>query len=167
LALLRLTRNPFRGELGAFPVGPPAVDWLRAVVRFDDRRPDDGVAIAVSGYPFAIPDLYTNSGGVATSWATRQVNRQLLDVYIGDLQVNPGNSGGPVYLIDTAEIIGVCVSHSLSAVWTRDAQGSWVQAEINDEPLMINSGIANIIPTKYVINLMTKNNIAVHRENIQ
>src|SRR5205085_6189322 len=30
--------------------------------------------------------------------------------YLADLEVNGGNSGGPVYLVETAAVIGVCVA---------------------------------------------------------
>ena len=82
-------------------------------------RPRDGALVGISGYPFGEPVLVTNSGSMATSWSTDITEMSLpvtpfrfpdiADVYLADVEANPGNSGGPVYLTENATVIGMCV----------------------------------------------------------
>lgn len=73
--------------------------------------------------------------------------------YVADLQVNPGNSGGPVYAIGDASVLGVCVASRGSPVWlgnTRDP------AAINGRTLMQFARLSEVIPSEYVIELVTQ-----------
>lgn len=70
LALLKLKKNPFTGELrSGMVIGgkeiPLAVHTTTPLL----QRPKDGEAIGVSGYPLANPVLVTKGGWMATSWA--------------------------------------------------------------------------------------------------
>jgi serine protease Do len=123
-----------------------------APAKLYEGRPTDGSQIAVSGYPLAQLILVTNSGAVASSWAFDQPIIQRggplvkRDIYLGDLRINRGNSGGPVYLVETGEVIGVCSVE-------RPGIGSTDQ-------LAYNSGLAQIAPNKYVIELLKKNKVS-------
>ena len=74
----------------------------------------------------------------------------IADTYLVDSEVNPGNSGGPVYLVESAEIIGVCVATKPAPV--RDEQGNPVS--INETKLYYSSGLTVVIPSRYVIRLI-------------
>jgi len=82
-------------------------------------RPEDGEQVAVSGYPLAKTVLVSTSGAVASSWAYEYFQRPVpgspgfwlpdtRDIFLVDLHVNHGNSGGPVYSVETSAVIGMC-----------------------------------------------------------
>ena len=139
LVLLRLAVNPAKGELRklAQAQGVDKVPKVSAV-KIDSRRPTEGARISVSGFPFDAPALVTNSGWVASAWhsnfVTTPAGRKKLDIYIADAAVNPGNSGGPVYLIQGVRVIGVAVAK----------QGE---------------GFAYIVPARYVVDLLRRNGV--------
>jgi len=146
LALLRLSMNPFN------PDDPNMKAFLRgrqlpvSAVTFDQRRPVEGARISVSGFPFGAPVLITNSGWIASSWAftlhpTTGPTGYFSDTYIADLSANPGNSGGPVYLVDDASVIGVC--HGIEIETATGAR----------------TGNMHVIPIRYVIALLKKNGV--------
>ena len=122
-------------------------------------RPEDGVAIGISGYPLNQSVLVTNGGFMATSWAfdlqglrspeTPEFYRRLdiADSYLADINVNPGNSGGPVYLASDGSVIGICVAYLPTNV--RDAKGSPMN-------YYYNTGLAIVVPSRYVCDLLEK-----------
>lgn len=120
-------------------------------VIFNSHRPQDGVSIAVSGYPLSEPALVTNAGSVATTWSMHETkpNGRSFNSYLGDVQVNPGNSGGPVYLVDDGSVIGVCVAYKSAPLLIQSS----------DLGIRTNSGLTVIVPTEYVIEMLKKNSI--------
>lgn len=175
LAILKLKTNPFQA------VFAPLINMKEAelsvptciVPELAPRRPKDGQNIAVSGYPFKGNILITNSGYIASSWGVESKEVQvkgapqglttidLSDVYLADVTVNPGNSGGPVYTVNEGKIIGVCVSQVLSMALTIDAERNIVPIYANGRPILYNASVANVIPIKYAVDLLKKNNIRV------
>jgi S1-C subfamily serine protease len=125
-----------------------------APVDIDASRPRDGESIAVSGYPLAETVLITTSGAIASSWPIRiemvpatsgppwWEDVQIDDVYLGDVFVNPGNSGGPVYRVDDCRVVGVCVAYRTAPI-----SGA--------SDLSQNSGLTEIVPIKYATALVT------------
>ena len=125
-------------------------------------RPEDGVTIGISGYPLKQTVLVTNGGFMATSWAfdlkelklpgTPEFYRKLdiADSYLADININPGNSGGPVYLASDGSVIGVCVAYLRTNV--RDAKD-------NDVNYYYNSGVAVVVPSSYVCDLLKKRHV--------
>jgi S1-C subfamily serine protease len=113
--------------------------------------------------------LISTSGNLASSWAFDNVPTQVPgappgfsvrdvgDFYIADVRVNPGNSGGPVYLVELGEVIGVCVAFDLAPVVYGD--GSHEPASAGNRPLSYNSGLSVIVPIRYVIDLLKKNSL--------
>lgn len=164
LVLLKLKRNPFTGEVGPAIGGVPL---LFGAARLNPDRPKDGAAIAISGYPLSEAVLVTNVGWMATSWSfrTEEVansggpNRfrqpEIADVYLADVVANPGNSGGPVYLIENAVVIGVCVASKVAPVRDQNEEA----VSINGRQLFHSSGLTMVIPTRYVVELLNKHNI--------
>jgi len=122
-------------------------------------RPEDGVTIGISGYPLNQSVLVTNGGIMATSWAfdlqelkltgTPEFYRKLdiADSHLADINVNPGNSGGPVYLASDGSVIGVCVAYLPTNV--RDDKGS-------AENYYYNTGLAIVVPSRYVCDLLKR-----------
>jgi S1-C subfamily serine protease len=127
------------------------------------ERPRDGTSIAVSGYPLGESVLVTNHGTVASAWgleldkrpdpATPSVTSR--DVYLGDLQSNPGNSGGPVYATEDGAVIGVLVAGRLTAV---DAGGA--PAVIDGVALQADAGLSLIVPARYVCEMLDRHGVA-------
>lgn len=86
-------------------------------------RPKDGERVAVSGYPLGKSVLITTSGNVASSWGFEYFRQptpvpgitlpKTKDVFLVDMHVNHGNSGGPVYSVETGRVIGVCDAFGL------------------------------------------------------
>lgn len=114
LALLQLGRG-LQDLFGNLRVGPDAMPAPKPrAVTLSTTRPREGVPIAVSGYPLQEPSLVTTAGVLASSWAMENMHKgRFADRYLADLTANPGNSGGPAYLTDTAEVIGVLVAGRL------------------------------------------------------
>jgi S1-C subfamily serine protease len=153
IALLKLRSieiPPFGGNLPRLRLEP---------VILNPERPEDGVTIGISGYPLNQPVLVTNGGFMAASWAfnlqelklpgTPESYRKLYraDSYLADITGNPGNSGGPVYLASDGSVIGVFVGSLRTNI--RDA-------EDNDVDYYYNSGLAFVIPSRYVSDLLKR-----------
>lgn len=170
LALLRLRANPFAGELPVLiQAADTSITSLHGISAPDLDRPLDGAAVAASGYPLQNDVLITNCGRIASAWSTDRDaaallraqdphSRETTDRYLADLEVNGGNSGGPVYSVDTAHVIGVCVATQNANVMFGDQQGGPVFA--NGRPLTYSSGLTIVVPAKYVSALLTSKALA-------
>lgn len=88
----------------------PRAAWL------NERKLREGIELAVSGYPLAQPSLVTNAGVLASSFSPDGPVGNWKDRYLGDFTANPGNSGGPVYTVGDAGIVGVCVAGRLAPI---------------------------------------------------
>ncbi len=159
LALLKLKQNPFKGEMGTFlRAGDKVIDYLHRAPSFSLARPQDGEAIAVSGYPLRSRVLVTTSGHLASSWeyeieevhvpgAPEWFTRiDIADFYLADMHANPGNSGGPVYSVKHGQVIGVCVSFQPAPV-------------VGNPSLSYNSGLSNVVPIRYSVDLLKKHSL--------
>ena len=132
-------------------------------------RPKDGEAIGLSGYPLANPVLITKGGWLATAWSLDIRSPQsasngtsqaadVADSYLADIEVNNGNSGGPVYLAHSAEVIGVASSFVRAPV-KNDADQT---VSLEGHALTYSSGLAVVVPTHYIITLLRKNGVRWH-----
>lgn len=153
IALLKLKSKEIPPMFGNVPP-------LKLVpVILNPDRPEDGVTIGISGYPVNQSVLVTNGGFMATSWAfdlqelrlpgTPEFYRKMdiADSYLADINVNPGNSGGPVYLASDGSVIGVCVAYLRTKV--RDDKD-------NNVNYYYNSGLAVVVPSRYVCDLLKR-----------
>jgi serine protease Do len=92
---IALVRTPAR-NLPVAPLGSSA-----------DARP--GISVGLLGYP--IPDEFENEGlGLATSLNTGRISALRRDAIEVTLPIVPGESGGPVFLADNGEIVGLAES---------------------------------------------------------
>lgn len=168
LALLKLKQNPFRGQVrSGIVISGQEIPMVFRTATLDITRPKDGEAIALSGYPLTNPVLITNAGWLATSWSYDIAEQQvpgappgfllpnIADTYLADITVNPGNSGGPVYLVSNANVIGVAVAFQKTAV--KDEQGN--NAIINGPQLFYSSGLTVVVPARYIADLLKKNGV--------
>lgn len=173
LCLLKLRKNPFNGELtsGLF-VEKKEVPLLFGTAYTPlaaDGKAKDSSAIAISGFPLHEPILYSSSGILASTWHFKMqksnfriippdlpneikeiLSYELEDYYWGDIHAFPGHSGSPVYLINNAYIIGVCVAGRLLDIIDKSDD------ESNKPKLQYFSGITIIIPVYLVHRLLHK-----------
>jgi S1-C subfamily serine protease len=160
--LLQAKPNPFDSEQRPFVKTPkPETDIypLLGVAALATSAVEDGERIAVSGYPLSETVLITTSGGVASAFGTdiKQANMpggpagftmpDIADIYLADVAVNPGNSGGPFYRVSDGQVIGVCVSFRVG------------QGAVGTNNFLYNSGLSVIVPIKYGGELMAKSAI--------
>lgn len=161
LALLKLKANPFAFKVPMIILpGEENPGMHLDAPTFAAMRPEDGEAIATTGYPLDIPAVVTTSGWLASAWGFDipgsslparpgvQTSENVSDLYMANLVVNHGNSGGPVYIVSSGYVIGVCVAFKLAPL-----EGA------PNTPLGYNSGISFIVPSKYVIELLRNNNV--------
>jgi len=161
LALIQLVPNPFTSgkQSGAYrdADGHLGVNGLYGLAPLSLRPIRDGEDVAVSGYPSVTPAFVTTHGVVATA---TEVDRAEVhpegspegwtipdarDSYLLDVAVNPGNSGGPVYLTYSADVIGTCIAFHVGRA--SPSQGS---------PFSYNSGLAVAVPIKYGVELLSR-----------
>jgi S1-C subfamily serine protease len=136
-------------------------------LKLNTERPPDGLAIAVSGYPLNELVLVTTSGNLASSESmdvrdtqvpglpTNVLIPDIAESFLADMTANPGNSGGPVYSLETAEVIGVCVGGKM--VPMQDEQGNPIAA--SGHQLRYFSGLTIVVPAKYVAQLLKAHNL--------
>ena len=167
VVILKMKQNPFFGQMGTFVSGPgQKIDYLHKAAILSPDRPRDGELVAASGYPLNKMALVTTSGSVASGWdyEMKQVHPpnappgfmipESSDSYLVDMHVNHGNSGGPVYTIKDGGVIGICVSFNEAPV----EHGNNAPSPQAD-PLYFNSGLGNVVPIRYAVELLKKNNL--------
>jgi len=88
-----------------------------------------------------------------------------VDRYLADLQVNGGNSGGPVYKVDAAAVIGVCVATQTASVMFGNQPGG--PAVADGRPLVYSAGLTIVVPAKYVVAFLNQNGLAWDPTTVQ
>jgi S1-C subfamily serine protease len=135
-------------------------------LKFCSKRPRDGEAIAVSGYPLSGKVLVTTSGVIASSWSVEERDVVIppgflqhivaKEVYLADVHVNGGNSGGPVYLKSSGAIVGIVVSFQDAPVVLDDQ----TPAKLGGHAMFYDSGLAQVVPISYVGALLKKHQVS-------
>lgn len=163
VAILKMQPNPFehppRSMIRIGDKPGPLPQYKDCQVSID--RPRDGESIASSGYPLASTTLVTTAGNLASAWETEVLNvsdgsrvRDSIDVYLADISVNPGNSGGPVYRVADGTVIGVCTAYRFAPLCYADKQGGDVT--LGERPVAINAGLCIVSPIRHVVDLQQK-----------
>jgi S1-C subfamily serine protease len=130
----------------------------------------DGTDLFVSGFPFLEPSLVTQRGMAASAVERRDVPylnepQNDADVILFDGMINHGNSGGPVYLAQTGEVVGVAEAFAgtenavVPLPQPSPPPGTVPPTPAPPSVAIANSGIGVAIPVKYVIALLAKNQI--------
>lgn len=121
-------------------------------VKISDIFPDEGVKVIVSGFPTKELKTMESQEGIVAGQTFRYLvekpPKSRSDLLLVAVPINRGNSGGPVYLTPSGEVVGV-------------AEGFiWAEVERDSSGLLrTNSGTGYVIPAKYVAALLRKNNV--------
>jgi S1-C subfamily serine protease len=165
LAILQLAQSPFSEAFrSGIKIGDKEPKVTLGVAKLDQSLPPEGQTVLVSGYPLSIATLVTQKGMIASeTFSFVQMQRpsagagllsvEVEDAILLDAVVNPGNSGGPVYLPGEHSVIGICDAHEPSGVFSMQPPRTAVRG------VGQNSGLAVVIPIKYAIALLQKNKI--------
>jgi hypothetical protein len=120
LALLRVVEPPPEGGEGS-GLGRPASAARGSAARLAWAEPPAESAVAVVGYPMGEPRPVVRVGRLldpailnTTPAMTEQLPSWLMElagdgaVLLADVEARVGNSGAPIYLLESGEIIGLC-----------------------------------------------------------
>jgi S1-C subfamily serine protease len=98
-----------RDEKADLALVQTALPGLPAAKLGSSSHVEAGEAIGVAGYP--IPDAFQDEGlGTATSVYAGRISSVRKDALELDLPIIPGESGGPVFIADSGEVIGLAES---------------------------------------------------------
>jgi S1-C subfamily serine protease len=184
IALLKMIKNPFRGELlipFAALTGPNQVTVYEpkpSIVRLGTGPVSFGEAVATSGYPKDSAVMLTQAGIIAGKDylpdpdAYSDPNQSdLTEIDLVDFAAHPGNSGGPLYDMATGVILGICDRRWVyPATWESDgadvtlSESGDAVARVKDgkteDGIEVSSGISEFIPIRYAIDLLKKNHVS-------
>jgi S1-C subfamily serine protease len=166
IAVLQLAQNPFSEAFRhGIKIGDKEPKITLGVAKLEQSVPPEGQTVLVSGYPLAIPTFVTQRGMIAsesfsvaqtqpTSSPAGLLNTEVEDsILIDAVVVNPGISGGPVYLPGEHSVIGICDAYEPAAIFGAQRPQLAVPGAGQD------IGLAMVIPIKYAIALLQKNKI--------
>jgi S1-C subfamily serine protease len=170
IALLKLKPNPFKEKVEFAVTNELKLPTHIDVAGLQSEMPREGIAVLFSGYPLRSPIMVTQEGIVASRRFPVIERRipgappgfsftKIVDALLVNALVNPGNSGGPVYLQDSAMVVGICRGDLGSPVRWENGDPVSVQHGNRSEVLAQNKGLAIVIPIKYTIDLLEKHHI--------
>jgi len=170
IAILQLAENPFSDAFRMrIKTGDKEPKVILGVAKLEQSVPAEGQTVLASGYPGYIPTLVTQRGMIASEAFSAEptprpgagagsLSPDVEDAILLDAVVNPGISGGPVYLPGEHSVIGICRAYGPSAYGPSPTSTS-------QRPQTVvpgagrNLGLAIVIPIKYAIALLQKNKI--------
>jgi S1-C subfamily serine protease len=150
---------------------PSGGQYYATVAELEAERPEDGEDVMISGFPLGYRYVLNSSGIIACSWGDQSFHEVLLDRdteftadvtldrYLVDVNVNPGNSGGPCYRITDQRVLGICEALKLIEVDVVD-NGPDVEVAPGDvdegaqRAVFQKADITFVVPAKYVIALL-------------
>lgn len=167
VALLKLSRNPFGEEIqsGFTWEGKPLPLMPLGVALLSTRTVREGESVAVSGFPFVSPVLFTNAGIIASTRSAHDFNTEVpglhvrvtSDFYLADMTVNEGNSGGPVYDA-SGGVIGIALGFRVAVV-DKVIHGAWQRPPGVEDAYGYNAHLAVVVPIAHAKALMTKHGV--------
>jgi S1-C subfamily serine protease len=132
---------------------------------FDEKILRVGDFVFTTGFPLSNEIPVTTSGYVAAADILFYLypNRPYRYGYLADIQTNHGNSGGPVFSRESLGVVGICLAFERAPVDFADgmpgpALGVGHDARTLGE-LSANSGIAVVIPSRYITDLLKAHSI--------
>lgn len=140
------------------------------------RHIRDGIPLFMSGYPLDLPSLITTFGYVASSAAGSPPNKDdkaphIDDVLWADIHANHGNSGGPVFALNSGAVIGIQVAvHTTPVELGDNATGKPLgllpeqNGQMSAHPLDYNTGLAEVISATRIADLARQHKIAFETE---
>ena len=161
LALLKMEDN---APLAQGVPHPSGGRYPVTVAELEAERPEDGESVMISGFPLGYRSVLNSSGIIACSWGDQGIHGILepldtgspadesLDRYLVDINVNPGNSGGPCYRVADQRVVGICEALQLIEVEVDDKD-----VDTDDEAqrsVLQKADITFVVPAKYVIALL-------------
>jgi S1-C subfamily serine protease len=158
LALLEMEHNAPITDGVPHPSGGR---YLATVAELEAERPEDGESVMISGFPLGYRYVVNSAGIIACSWGNHQILEDPakasiagvpLDRYLVDINVNPGNSGGPCYRVDDQRVVGICEALQLIELDFADHR-----PDADDETqraALQKADITFVVPAKYVIALL-------------
>lgn len=138
------------GSAGTLRVFDEDYDITYVPCWLNTDRLRDGIDLAVSGYPMQEPCLVTNAGILASAFTVALQAGALEERCLGDFTANPGNSGAPVYKVNDAIVIGVCLAVGQRPT-VEDAGGQ-------------DTGLTLIVAAKEVRALLDKNGLELPQQ---
>jgi len=161
LAILKMEHN---APLTHGVPHPSGGRYAVTVAELEAERPDDGENVMISGFPLGYRYVLNSSGIIACSWGDQGIledpekgftaNVQL-DRYLVDINVNPGNSGGPCYRVTDQRVLGICEALQLVEVaFGDDRPDADDERDVDDDAAWQKADITFVIPAKYVIALL-------------
>jgi S1-C subfamily serine protease len=170
IAILQLAENPFSDAFRMrIKTGDKEPKVMLGVAKLEQSVPGEGQTVLVSGYPGYIPTLVTQRGMIASEGFSAEptprpgagagsLSSDLEDAILLDAVVNPGISGGPVYLPGEHSVIGICRAYGPSVYGPATTPTPQrLQTLGPGESKYV--GLAIVIPIKYAIALLQKNKI--------
>jgi S1-C subfamily serine protease len=141
---------------------PSGDSYLAAVAELDAARPEDGEPVMISGFPLGYRYLVNSAGIIACSWGDHQILEDPeeatgdapLDRYLVDINVNPGNSGGPCYCVTDQRVIGICEAVQLVEVHFEDDPNAPLAIDDAHRAALQKADITFVVPAKYVVALL-------------
>jgi S1-C subfamily serine protease len=170
IAILLPEMNPFQQAYGKIAIHGQLVQ--QNAVKFaqlDGRKHRDGEQIFIAGFPLSNDVLTTTSGRIGSTHYRPGTERppNIIWEYVADVQVNHGNSGGPVFSASSQMVIGICQAYqtaTLAADGLAPNFGLRPNSAPGGQPQAVkldgNSGLAVVIPAQYAMDLLKANGIA-------
>jgi S1-C subfamily serine protease len=143
------------------------------VAELEAERPEDGEDVMISGFPLGYRHVVNSAGIIACAWGDQGIEQTLddaaegiaanvvLDRYLVDINVNPGNSGGPCYRVSDQRVLGICEALELIEVDFEDNrpeadEDPALTVEDPQREVLQKADITFVIPAKYVIALLDR-----------
>ena len=142
---------------------PSGGRYPATVAELEAERPEDGENVMISGFPMGYRYILNSAGIIACSWGDQGIHQTpedveqgftadaQLDRYLVDINVNPGNSGGPCYRVADQRVLGICEALELIEVEFADKSPA---ADDGQSAVLQKADITFVVPAKYVIALL-------------